>query len=62
MEPSCIDLIPDDEFYDMPELFEELLSINEKTVSFPLQEYWLDIGRITDYERANMEYFNVFKV
>jgi len=62
LEPSCIDLIPDDEFYDMPELFEELLSINEKTVSFPLQEYWLDIGRITDYERANMEYFNVFKV
>ena len=61
LDPDCIDLIPDNEFYDMPTLFEELIAAKEKIVSFPLQEYWLDIGRIADYERANIEYFSKFK-
>jgi len=25
-----------------------------------LREYWLDIGRIEEYERANAEYHEVF--
>ena len=61
LEPDCIDLIPDNEFYNMPTLFAELIVIKEKIVSFPLQEYWLDIGKIADYERANIEYFSKFK-
>jgi NDP-sugar pyrophosphorylase family protein len=60
LEPDCIDLIPDNKFYDMPTLFEELIATKGKIVSFPLQEYWLDIGRIVDYERANVEYTNIF--
>lgn len=60
LEPDCINLIPDNEFYDMPQLFEELVAATEKTISFPLREYWLDIGRMSDYERANTEYHNVF--
>ena len=61
LEPDCIDLIPDNKFYDMPTLFEELIAAKEKIISFPLQEYWLDIGKIADYERANIEYFSKFK-
>jgi len=61
LEPDCIDLIPDNEFYDMPTLFEKLIATKEKIVSFPLQEYWLDVGRIVDYERANIEYYSKFK-
>ena len=60
LEPECIGLIPDNEFYDMPSLFEELIKNNRKVVSFPLKEYWLDIGRIADYEKANIEYHDVF--
>ena len=52
LEPDCIGLIPDNKFYDMPRLFDELLAIKEKIVSFPLEEYWLDIGRVADYEKA----------
>jgi dTDP-glucose pyrophosphorylase len=62
LEPNCIDLIPDNEFYDMPTLFEELITTKEKIISFPLQEYWLDIGRIPDYEKANLEYHGIFSV
>lgn len=60
LEPDCIDLIPNDEFYDMPSLFEKLIKNNKKTISFPLKEYWLDIGRVVDYEKANREYDNIF--
>ena len=60
LEPECIDLIPGNEFYDMPSLFEELILNNKMTVSFPLKEYWLDIGRITDYEKAKVEYHDIF--
>ena len=62
LNPECIDYIPKDEFYDMPTLFEELIKMDKKTISFPLREYWLDIGRIEEYEKANREYFEVFNV
>ncbi len=62
LEPKCIDLIPSNEFYDMPSLFEQLLELKKKVISFPLQEYWLDIGLIGEYKRANREYNKVFNV
>ena len=52
LEPECIDLIPESEFYDMTSLFEQLIVENNKTVSFPLQEYWLDIGNHSDFSKA----------
>ena len=60
LEPECIDSIPDNEFYDMPSLFEELIKNNRKIISFPLKEYWLDIGRVADYEKAKVEYNYIF--
>jgi NDP-sugar pyrophosphorylase family protein len=62
LDPECVNLIPRDEFYDMPALFEKMIQIKEKTISFPLKEYWLDIGRISDYEKANFEYHSIFSV
>ena len=59
LDPECIDLIPK-EFYDMPLLFKKIIQHNKKTISFPLGEYWLDIGRSKDYERANSEYNSIF--
>jgi NDP-sugar pyrophosphorylase family protein len=60
LDPTTIDLIPENEFYDMPTLFEKLIGMDENTVSFPLREYWLDIGRMEEYEKANLEYHEVF--
>lgn len=59
-DPSIMNLIPENEYYDMPTLFEKLIVMNAKTVSFPLREYWMDIGRIEEYEKANREYGKVF--
>lgn len=52
--------IPDNEFYDMPTLFEKLINKNKNVISFPLREYWLDIGKLEEYKKANEEYDEVF--
>ncbi len=60
LDPDCIDIIPKNDFYDMPTLFEKMIEQNDNIISFPLREYWLDIGRIEEYEKANNEYHGVF--
>jgi len=60
LSPRILKYIPDDSFYDMPTLFEELIAKDMRVISFPLKEYWLDIGRVEEYERANLEYRKVF--
>ena len=37
-----------------------MLLNNKKTISFPLGEYWLDVGRSKDYEKAKSEYKSIF--
>ena len=59
LDPECIDLIPK-RFYDMTSLFKKMLLNNKKTISFPLGEYWLDVGRSKDYEKAKSEYKSIF--
>ena len=55
LAPQVIDFIPDDQMYDMPELFEKML-INGKHCSvYKLDGYWLDIGQVNDFEKANRD-------
>lgn len=60
LSPEVLDYIPQNQFYDMPTLFEKIISEGKNTISFPLREYWLDIGRIEEYKKANEEYDEVF--
>jgi dTDP-glucose pyrophosphorylase len=62
LSPDVLKYIPEDEFYDMPTLFEKLIEEKEKSISFPIHEYWLDIGRIEEFEKANNEFHEVFSV
>ncbi|MFJ7917864.1 MULTISPECIES: nucleotidyltransferase family protein [unclassified Lysinibacillus] len=56
LNPDVLDHIPQDKFYDMPSLFESLIKKNGKTSVFPIREYWLDIGQMDDFNRANNEF------
>ncbi|MCG3701773.1 nucleotidyltransferase family protein [Aliarcobacter butzleri] len=60
LSPEVLEYIPENQFYDMPTLFEKIISKGKNTISFPLREYWLDIGRIEEYKKANEEYDEVF--
>jgi len=59
---KALKYIPEDEYYDMPTLFEKVIEEKEKSISFPIHEYWLDIGRIEEFEKANNEFYEVFNV
>lgn len=61
LNPTVLGLIPINQFYDMPTLFETLVEKNFETSIFPIREYWLDIGRMNDFERANIEFAEVFE-
>lgn len=52
LEPSVYDSISRGEHLDMTELIQRLLDSKRPIVSFPIIEYWLDIGQPADYERA----------
>lgn len=63
LEPDAIRIIPEDTFYDMPDLFQIITKSEQEhdmAAAFPIREYWIDIGRMTDFERANGEFFEVF--
>lgn len=55
LNPEILSYVPQNEFYDMPELLEKAILLNNQISVFPLREYWLDIGRIEDYDRANID-------
>jgi dTDP-glucose pyrophosphorylase/CBS domain-containing protein len=52
LEPSAWDYIPKDRRFDMTDLIQALLDAGERVTSFPITEYWLDVGRHEDYRRA----------
>nr|WP_321266991.1 nucleotidyltransferase family protein [uncultured Sulfurimonas sp.] len=60
LSPQTLSNIPNDTFFDMPTLFDTLIAKKEKVLSFALSEYWLDIGRLSDFEQAQSEYASVF--
>ena len=59
LEPSCLNVIPSDSFFDMTDLFSGLTQGREAAV-YPVRDYWLDIGRVDDLKRAHGEYCKHF--
>jgi NDP-sugar pyrophosphorylase family protein len=54
--PEALNLIPEDTYFDITTLFDRFLEKKIKATAFPIREYWIDIGQMHDYEKANGEY------
>lgn len=52
MKKSVLDLIPQDTFFDITDLMEKVLTLDKKLITFPINGYWLDIGKHEDYQKA----------
>ena len=52
LEPKVYEFIPNGEHFNMTDLIQRLLDSNHTVASFPIIEYWLDIGQLADYEQA----------
>lgn len=44
---------------DMPTLLEQFISRQANVMMFPIHEYWLDIGRMEDYKKAQADIKNI---
>jgi dTDP-glucose pyrophosphorylase len=60
LDPEALKYIPKDRFFDMPVLFEKMIADKHETIVFPIREYWLDIGRVEDFQKAKGEFHDMF--
>jgi len=61
LNPQVINVIPKNNYCDMPAVFEQLAQEEHDCAAFPIREYWLDIGRMDDFDRASGEFGEVFR-
>jgi len=52
LEPKVYEFIPNGEHFNMTDLIQWLLDADHIVASFPIIEYWLDIGQLKDYEKV----------
>lgn len=52
LNKSLLKMIPAGEFYDITDLMERILEMNLKLVTYPINGYWLDIGKHDDFKKA----------
>ncbi len=53
--PELVRSVQRGERIDMPTLLERVMSEDKEVSMFPIHEYWLDIGRMDDFQRAQEE-------
>ncbi|MGJ8672986.1 nucleotidyltransferase family protein [Rubritalea sp.] len=49
-------MIPKGVRYDMTDLIEEVIRSGGSVVAYPIAEYWIDIGQMADYEKAQKDH------
>jgi NDP-sugar pyrophosphorylase family protein len=56
MKPGILDCIPADTYFGIDKLVQGMLEQDIPVRKYDIEEYWLDIGRIDDYEKAQDDY------
>ena len=56
MKPEIFKFFPKDEYFGMDNLILKMLEEDKVVSKYDLKEYWLDIGRLNDYEKAQEVY------
>lgn len=52
MKPEIFKFFPENEYFGMDHLIKKMLAAGSGIVKYDLTDYWLDIGRIDDYYKA----------
>lgn len=61
MKPEILKLIPENEYFGMDKLIRIMLDQGLPINKYEITEYWLDIGRVDDYEKAQEAYKKLYK-
>lgn len=59
VSPRVIQSVEKNQKIDMPTLLEKHMKEREKILMFPIHEYWLDIGRMDDFSRAQADIYGL---
>lgn len=59
--PEVLRHVPDNTFFDMPELFAAVIGTGKSARYHRIDGYWLDIGRYEDYYKANGDFPGIFE-
>jgi NDP-sugar pyrophosphorylase family protein len=62
MKPSIFQYIPDDEYFGIDNLINNMLSVPAPISRYLIHEFWLDIGQLDDYSDAQLAYEKHFKM
>jgi len=61
LDPVVLSLVPEGQRFDMPELFAAATAAYPSRVAcFPVDDYWVDIGREEDLQRARGDFEKMF--
>ncbi len=52
MKPAVLDLIPERTYFGIDDLIRLMLSRKRRIAKFVIHDYWVDIGQLSDYEKA----------
>jgi NDP-sugar pyrophosphorylase family protein len=61
MKPEILGLVPRNEYFGIDSLIKKMLAEKMNISRHLMKEYWLDIGRLDDYEEAQIAYEKHFK-
>lgn len=61
MKPEIFKYFPEDAYFGMDSLILKMLAEDSIVSKYELTEYWLDIGRLNDYEKAQEIYTEHFQ-
>lgn len=59
--PTVFRLVDHGVKVDMPAVLERVVASEGRVAVYPIREYWLDIGRVEDFEQAHAEFHEVFQ-
>ena len=55
LNPTILEMVPQNTFFDMPDLYRMAIEKDLPVTAFPVREYWLDIGSLEDLEKAHKD-------
>lgn len=56
MSPEILNFIPKNEYFGMDSLIKDMISGGVPIAKYEIKDYWLDIGRMDDYQKAQDMY------
>jgi dTDP-glucose pyrophosphorylase len=56
LTPSVVSLVPHGTYFDMPTLLQRAIGAGRNVRAHLIDEYWIDVGRLDDLERARLDF------